>query len=286
MSRYFLQLRDHGCQGAWEIFFRARELRQGSRPGDAGASVALAIAPENDASARNWRESVELAGCVLKDGAPVSSPGALQADIIVGVGLSCGELLAFADGERGPSLVNGGNETASPCRVLGDLLALVRHWGHDADKLDKIRLCWIGNAKGEYAGLADSWLESCLCFRHELFLSFPPGGEPHSEPLDFAMNAGGKIFLSHDPSLVVEGAHGVIAVPWLTGQPVPAPRHPLLADAELRGKARSELGEAPVFSFLPGAASSTWEEERRACLIACQAAVLEHMAALRKHNAA
>ena len=38
-------------------------------------------------------------------------------------------------------------------------------------------------------------------------------------------------------------------------------------------------------SFLPDTAPSAWEEERRACLIACQAAVLEHMAALRKHNA-
>lgn len=53
----------------------------------------------------------------------------------------------------------------------------------------------------------------------------------------------------------------------------------------LREAARSVLGEALLFSFLPDTAPSAWEEERRACLIACQAAVLEHMAALRKHNA-
>ena len=283
MGRHFLQLRDQGCQGAWEIFFRARELRQlAERPrsdGDAKVSVAVWSTREHDTLTGEWRESIALAGCTQKDDLS-------QADIIVGDGLSREKLLAFSSGERGVSLVNGGNETASPCRVLGDLLALVRHFGHDADRLDTMRICWIGNAAGEFAGLADSWLESCLCFRHELFFSFPPGGEPHSEPLDFAMNAGGKIFLSHDPALVVGGAHGLVAVPWLAGQSSLSPRHPLLVDDTLRKAACSELGEALFFSFLPDTASSAWEEERRACLIACQAAVLEHMAALRKHNAA
>ena len=280
MGGHFLQLRDQGCRGAWEIFFRARELRACAEPpcpGGTKTAVAFVCAPEFLAEAENWRESAALAGCEITD--EVS-----RADIVVGEGLSGEELLALADREQTPSVINGGNENASPCRVLGDLLALVRHFGHDADKLDGMRLSWIGNASGRFAGLAGSWLDSCLCFRHELFLSFPPGGEPGAEALDFAMNAGGKIFLSHDPALVVEGAHGLSAVPWHTGRASPSPRHPLLTMG-LREAARSVLGEALLFSFLPDTAPSAWEEERRACLIACQAAVLEHMAALRKHNA-
>ncbi len=71
MGRHFLQLRDQGCQGAWEIFFRARELRQlAERPrsdGDAKVSVAVWSTREHDTLTGEWRESIALAGCTQKD---------------------------------------------------------------------------------------------------------------------------------------------------------------------------------------------------------------------------
>lgn len=243
MGGHFLQLRDQGWPGAWEIFFRARELRACAEPpcpGGTKTAVAFVCAPEFLAEAENWRESAALAGCEITD--EVS-----RADIVVGEGLSGEELLTLADREQTPSVINGGNENASPCRVLGDLLALVRHFGHDADKLDGMRLSWIGNASGRFAGLAGSWLDSCLCFRHELFLSFPPGGEPGAEALDFAMNAGGKIFLSHDPALVVEGAHGLIAVPWHTGRASPSPRASPADDGAAGGSPQRTWRSASFF---------------------------------------
>ncbi len=282
MGGHFLQLRDQGCQGAWKIFTRAREVCQSAPPADKAEdslSVALSIASGREDAMETWGKSIALAGCVQTD-------NLLQADIIVGEGIPQEELLRMSGRGNSPTIINGGNEIASPCRVLGDLLALTRKYGHDADRIDRIRISWLGNASGEFAGLADSWLESCLCFRHEFFMSFPPGGELRSGLLDFAMSAGGKIFLSHDPEVAVDGAHGVVLVPWRADDSSLSPRHPLLMEGAVREKARSELGEALLFSFLPDVNPTAWEEERRTCLIACQAALLEYMAALRKHSAA
>ena len=125
MGGHFLQLRDQGCQGAWKIFTRAREVCQSAPPADKAEdslSVALSIASGREDAMETWGKSIALAGCVQTD-------NLLQADIIVGEGIPQEELLRMSGRGNSPTIINGGNETASPCRVLGDLLALTRNTG-------------------------------------------------------------------------------------------------------------------------------------------------------------
>lgn len=297
MGRDFLQLRDRGCRGAWDIFLRAREAclakacRLEARPDPGFPSgpgrLALCLPSEQSRQADFWRETARQTGgeafFLLPGGGGARETadilGALsesEATLLIAGGLKAETLREVAAGSSVPVL-NAGNGQAAPCQALAEvLLASLRR---DAaagreEPPDTLRLGWVGRADGEDAGLIRSLLDSALCFRHELFIAFPEGHGPDPDHLDFALNAGAKIFLSYDPVPAVEGCHALIAAPWHDAGGGLAPRHPLASDAEVEEAARG----IPVFSLvsdLPdtegaGPASSVGRE---ACLLACQAAV-------------
>lgn len=298
MDKHFLQLRSQGCRGAWEVFLRARETYLAGSPAHAGPGaptpapalrpglrVALYFAPGEEDAASAWHGTVRRLGATPLSfaGETASEVGVLslceeathiQADLLVVGGIAPAVLTELA--RIAPmSVVNAGNETARPCRVLADLLATSLRHGTTDNTLDAVRIGWVGDADGMNAGLARSWLDSVLCFRHELFMAFPQGHEPDAEHLDFAMSAGAKIFLSYDPLPAVDGCHALVAAPWNAPVRGLRPRHPLASDAEL-DRAASGI---PVCSFHadmpPDEADARWAADREACLQACQAAVAE-----------
>lgn len=296
MNKNFLQLRDQGCQGAWEIFLRAREMRLAETDASAASGalgavaprLALHFTPDEQHQLTGWQEVARRLGgaAVTLEGAPGMSGGfaasalfsevaCANVDMLVVGGLETDALNELARIVPRP-VINAGNELARPCRVLADLLTVALRLGPAANKLDAVRIGWVGGADGENAGLARSWLDAVLCFRHEFFMAFPQGREPDAEHLDFAMNAGAKIFLSYDPLPATDGCHALVATPWIgagrTGGLTP--RHPLASDAEL---ARVTEG-VPVFPLVSGLPDAL-QADREANLLACQTALVEFMAA-------
>lgn len=295
MEKNFLQLRDQGCQGAWEIFLRAREIRlaegnsfAASRPSAIKPPrLALYFTPAERHQLPLWQETARRLGgtATVLEGAPditgglaastlFSEMACAHVDMLIVGGLESETLRELARIVPRP-VINAGSELARPCRVLADLLTVALRLGPAANKLDTVRIGWVGGADGENAGLARSWLDAVLCFRHEFFMAFPQGREPDADHLDFAMNAGAKIFLSYDPLPATDGCHALVAVSWQGAARTGAltPRHPLASDAELN-RAVESLPLFPVAVDLP----DTLQADREANLLACQAAVVEFMA--------
>lgn len=301
MDKHFLQLRSRGCQGAWDVFLRARAMRlAGDSPGAGAAApasgvrpglrLALHFAPGEEDMAAAWNETARRMGATALplpentglSGAFASSlrDGAVRAgaELLVTGGLAPDVMADLARIAPMP-VVNAGNETARPCRVLADVLAAVLRRDPAVQEMDSLRIGWLGDADGANAGLVRSWLDAALCFHLELFLAFPRGHEPDADHLDFAMSAGAKIFLSYDPLPAVDGCHALAAAPWNASTRGLRPRHPLASDPDLvRAVAR-----VPVFSFdvdvSPGPDEIPRAAAREACLLACQVAVAELMLA-------
>lgn len=286
MDQHFLQLRSHGCRGAVELFVHAREMRLAAMSGASGPvtrpglRVALYFADERGRTAQAWQDTVRCLGATAlpltgKAEASVLIAGASGCDVLVVGGLAADMLTELARLAPMP-LVNAGNETARPCQVLADLLAGSLRRNPAATSLESLRAGWLGDADGPHAGLLRSWLDAALCFHLELFLGFPQGHGPEAEHLDFAMSAGARIFLSHDPLLAADGCQVLVATPWNASAPAPRPRHPLLSDPDL---VRAAAG-IPVCSFDAHISSETdasWAAERAACLQACQAALVSEL---------
>lgn len=277
MDTHFLQLRGHGCNGIWNIFQRARTLLDTptSTPALATRQLALLLADADSWQAPFWEKAAALAGFTVSTVVNSAELHALQPAIGVVSGFDDNAMAALVANAGTSIILNAGNDSARPCQVMADMLATVQRLGPDADHITKVRICWIGGADGPNAGFVNSWLDMALCFQHELFLSFPQGREPNPDPLDFAMNAGAKIFLTYDPSMVLDGAHALIAAPWLAPSDAIVPRHPLLADTALASAAK-ELFILPVPSIALPISTET-QQQRTACLVACQTALLEHL---------
>jgi len=103
-------------------------------------------------------------------------------------------------------VVNALTDEGHPCQVMGDVLTMYER----TPDLSKVRVAWVGDGNN----MANSWIEAAIYFPFELFMAFPEGYEPDRDLLGFAMQAGAKIFLTHDPLMAVDGAHYVNTDVW------------------------------------------------------------------------
>jgi len=284
MGKDFLGLRDQGCRGAWAILRQAQALLSAAPAAKSAIRIAVHIqengenAPGVQTCAQSWEDTARLLGGVVLPLMPdspnsadiLSALSGMDATVLAVAGSDASTLREVAAGTALP-VINAGNDTAAPCPALAEILYLCHARGQD-EPVDGLRLGWLGRADGKLSGLVRSLLDAALCFQHEFFLAFPQGHGPEPEHLDFAMNAGGKIFLSHSPCPVVDGCHEIVAAPWLetdSGKAV-LPRHPLLSDTEVMRAARG----IPVWSLVPEIPDSDTTGTRQHCLAACQAALV------------
>ncbi|MCH5276357.1 MAG: hypothetical protein J1E80_00820 [Desulfovibrionaceae bacterium] len=235
-----------------------------------------------DTAAQAWQDAARCLGAAVlplewkaegKTEPAALIAGARGCDVLVVGGLEPGILTELAQLAPMP-LVNAGNETARPCQVLADLLAVSLRRNPAAAPLKALRAGWLGDADGPSAGLFRSWLDAALCFHLEFFAGFPRGHEPDAEHLECAMSAGARIFLSHDPLPVVDGCHVLVAAPWNASASGLGARHPLLSDPEL-AQAAAGIPVCPFDAHISSEADGPWEAERKACLRACQAALID-----------
>jgi ornithine carbamoyltransferase len=103
-------------------------------------------------------------------------------------------------------VVNALTDQGHPCQVMSDLLSMYEH----TPDFSTIRVAWIGDGNN----MANSWIEAAMYFPFELFMAFPEGYEPDRNLLGLALQAGAKIFCTHDPKEAIEGAHYVNTDVW------------------------------------------------------------------------
>jgi ornithine carbamoyltransferase len=124
--------------------------------------------------------------------------------------------------------------------------------------------------------MAHSWINAAIYFPFHLTMAFPKGYEPSSTVLEFALRAGAKIFLTHDPDQAVEGAHYVNTDVWASmGQESEAGKRaekfaPYQVNAELMAKADpgakflhclpAHRGEEVTDEVIEGPASVVWDQ--------------------------
>lgn len=134
-----------------------------------------------------------------------------HADAVIACGMTQSALEYFAEhcAALALPLCNGGSTLGHPCAALGDLA----YGLSQAAPQDTLRIAWVGGVNG----LAHSLIEAAMYASFELFMAVPEWAEPDIDLLGLALKAGGRIFLTRDPALALDGAHYVYA-----GLPCPA----------------------------------------------------------------
>ncbi len=212
MSKQITGMRDIGYRGLCSVLDRARQLKASSppRPCLEGRTLAL-ISGISDMAAQTSLETAirRLGGDVVCSTSVESGSGPSESLSDMARRLShCVDGLIVRTTERKTleeltawnsiPVLNAGAPQGDPCRVLADLAVL----GSLETDFSRMRIAWLG----EGSGAAASWIEAAIYFPFELFMAVPPGREPQRELLMLSLQAGAKIFLTHEPQMAVDGA--------------------------------------------------------------------------------
>ncbi|ABB39329.1 ornithine carbamoyltransferase [Oleidesulfovibrio alaskensis G20] len=220
MTKHFTQIRDLGYQAAWDVLRRAKEMKD-SRHRSTLLEGKSAIMLFEKASTRT-RVSFETAVHQLGGKTIFMTPAESQLGRSEPLRDTARVLSRYNDlmivrtfgQEKIDELVEYGSipvinaltDEGHPCQVMSDMLTIYER----TPDLEKVRVAWVGDGNN----MANSWIEAAIFFKFELFMAFPEGYEPDRNLLALAMQAGAKIFLTHDPAMAVDGAHYVNTDVW------------------------------------------------------------------------
>lgn len=271
-------MRDIGYQGLCSVLDRAQQLKTCSRPRPCLAGRTLA--PIFEIPDMATRISFETAIRQLGGSVACSSPDESRSGLSEGLQDRPWKLSHDIDGlivraaERKTleevlawtsiPVLNAGAPQGDPCRVLADLAVLS---GLETD-FSRMRVAWLG----EGSGAAASWIEAAIYFPFELFMAVPPGREPQRELLMLSLQAGARIFLTHEPEMAVDGAD-YLCIGDTRGFPeaISLPPHPALLSLAAPG--------ARILEARSGAGSDDMEalRDNRRSLTALQQEMRLHM---------
>jgi ornithine carbamoyltransferase len=220
MTKHFTRIRDLGCQAAYDLIARAKEMKDTDHRSDLMAGK-TAIMLFEKASTRT-RVSFETAVYQLGGKTIFMTPAESQLGRSEPLKDTARVLSRYNDcmivrtfGQENIEqlvhygdipVVNALTDQGHPCQIMSDLLTIHER----TPNFDAVRVAWIGDGNN----MANSWIEAAMYFPFELFMAFPEGYEPDKELLTFALQAGAKIFCTHDPKLALDGAHYVNTDVW------------------------------------------------------------------------
>lgn len=220
MTKHFTRIRDLGCQAAHDLIARAKEMKDTDYRSDLMAGK-TAIMLFEKASTRT-RVSFETAVYHLGGKTIFMTPAESQLGRSEPLKDTARVLSRYNDcmivrtfGQENIEqlvhygdipVVNALTDQGHPCQIMSDLLTIHER----TPNFDAVRVAWIGDGNN----MANSWIEAAMYFPFELFMAFPEGYEPDKELLAFALQAGAKIFCTHDPKQALDGAHYVNTDVW------------------------------------------------------------------------
>lgn len=220
-----MKIRDLGQRGAWELLDRAGHMKETRYRGHCMDDKVAALIFEK-ASTRT-RFSFETAVRQLGGSTIFMTPAESQlgrseplrdtarvlsryVDCMI-VRTSGQEKLDELAAYGSIPVLNALTDQGHPCQVMSDVLTI---YEREPD-LSKVRVAWVGDGNN----VAASWIEAAIYFPFELFMAVVPGYEPDRALLGLALQAGAKIFLTHDLPMAVQGANYVSTdVPVSMGQ--------------------------------------------------------------------
>ena len=228
MTKHFTRIRDLGCQTAYDLIARAKEMKDTDYRSDLMAGK-TAIMLFEKASTRT-RVSFETAVYHLGGKTIFMTPAESQLGRSEPLEDTARVLSRYNDcmivrtfGQENITklvhygsipVVNALTDHGHPCQIMSDLLTIAERTPKGDDgvtaKWDDVRVAWVGDGNN----MANSWIEAAMYFPFELFMAFPEGYEPDKELLAFALQSGAKIFATHDPKLALDGAHYVNTDVW------------------------------------------------------------------------
>lgn len=121
-------------------------------------------------------------------------------------------------------VINALSDLYHPCQILSDIMTVMEHKGRDVKGLT---IAWIGDGNN----MANSWIELAVRMGFRLQLACPPGYEPNSKVMDWALGQlnGSQIMVTHDPMEAVKGADVVNTDVWASmGQEAEADKRKIL----------------------------------------------------------
>ncbi len=220
MTKHFTQIRDLGFDAAWNVLRRAKEMKETEYRSSLlqGKSAIMLFEKASTRTRVSFETAVHHLGGKtifmtpaesqlgrsepLRDTARVLSR---YNDLMIVRTFGQEKIEELVEYGSIP-VINALTDQGHPCQVMSDVLTMYER----TPELENLRVAWVGDGNN----MANSWIEAALFFKFELFMAFPQGYEPDRDLLGLAMQAGAKIFLTHDPAQAVEGAHYINTDVW------------------------------------------------------------------------
>ncbi len=228
-----IHFRDWGCQGAKEIILSALNMINSTNNEVENAiqecGYKIVFLTTNPEKAQNqfaiWKEVADTLKCEFSYFTSLDElDKILDARVVIidDALLADEEQIAKIDQElQGKILIAQSLEDdyLSPyaLAMFSNFVYTAKRTGKD---LYKLKMSWMGDAGSAYNNYATSYLNSTICLQHELALAFPQNEakniecSPEKRSLDFSMQAGSKVFLTHDPIFIEETADVLYLTKW------------------------------------------------------------------------
>lgn len=116
-------------------------------------------------------------------------------------------LLELAEYSEVP-VINGLTNRSHPCQLMADVMTFEEHRGPISDRV----VAWSGDGNN----VANSWIHAAVRFGFELRLACPVSLSPDAELVKWAEVQGGRVTLTHDAKIAVEGADCVVTDTWVS----------------------------------------------------------------------
>ena len=105
-------------------------------------------------------------------------------------------------------VINGLTNSSHPCQIMADVMTFEANKGPINGKTG----AWSGDGNN----VAASWIHAAVKFDFELRLASPRPLQNSTELISWANNNGGKVLVSEDPKLAVNGADCVVTDTWIS----------------------------------------------------------------------
>ncbi|PCI51481.1 MAG: ornithine carbamoyltransferase [Alphaproteobacteria bacterium] len=137
-------------------------------------------------------------------------------------------------------VINALTDFSHPCQVMADVLTFEEHRGPIKGK----KIAWSGDGNN----VAVSWIHAAVLFDCELVLACPKEFCPPTQVLEWAVNNGGRVTLTHDPAEAAKDADCIITDTWVSmGDTEAAERIAILAPYQVNRKLMQEAKKDSLF---------------------------------------
>jgi len=220
MSKNFLTILDLPMKVAPELILRAREMKEKGYQNDIlkGKTIILIFEKASTRTRVSFEVAIQHLGGKsvfmtsqesqlgrnepLKDTARVLSRYAHGLVVRTFAQENLEELVRFGQ----IPVINALTDKFHPCQVMSDLLTIYER----TPDFSQLTIAWVGDGNN----MAHSWINAAIYFPFQLNMAVPEGYEPDIDVVERALQAGAKIYLTHDPEEAVAGAHYVNTDVW------------------------------------------------------------------------